>query len=570
MTIKNLFSEFNCSMFRLGSILLMLALTGCGGGGGAGGSQTPSAPVASSVVSVSSAAAVSSSSESSSSIISSSASSDSSVVLIVSSALSVSSVLSSSSSSLSSSSLLVSSSSSSRSSSSSSSSSLRPLSKIEIRIAAADDWAYLTVNGLRHRIGYWGQPNAMGDWRDVSEWFVAGNNDVQIQAINSGGPRQLIFDLRVNGIIVSSYFCPSSDCPDGTDQGTFLQKNFTLFDVARPAAAEISIASPTSGKLYINDEYVRVSTPATLTLPKGTYKIGLGISNDNPFDLTDDFYENILALGQPSQYNLMGAFYERTIVVEEGKAQSVYIDPNITLMAPQNTVKIAILPFQSVMSKDMTSPLVMSQAMLDGFAEQVKVTGERLAAPTMYGLSKWEVTVLPWDTILNVNATDVYTLVGDLYSVSWRPEYQHLFDKYDTVIVYQSSYHADGVVEPIFAGGMTSSGRLIHVTSGWTWTLPSNAVNRGLYHEMYHQYEFWETANHHYYNGIGGLHGQRLHGFTGNGASVQEYYRLFARGQAGEDYAARADLDWPVPLTNGEPFPIGVFHAVRYGRLAPQ
>lgn len=51
---------------------------------------------------------------------------------------------------------------------------------------------------------------------------------------------------------------------------------------------------------------------------------------------------------------------------------------------------------------------------------------------------------------------------------------------------------------------------------------------------------------------------------------MQEYYRLFARGQAGEDYAARNGYDWPVPLTDGKPFSAGVFHAVRYGRLPPQ
>ncbi|RZA05339.1 MAG: hypothetical protein EOO68_06785 [Moraxellaceae bacterium] len=452
---------------------------------------------------------------------------------------------------------------------SSSSVSSRKTSKIEIHLPIVDDWFYLTVNGLRHRIGYWNQPTAMGEWRDVSEWFISGNNVVQFQAVNYGGLRAIKFEMRVDGEIISSVNCPSTECLDSTDSGTFLQKTITTPDLVRPSSSAVTINSQVSGKLYINDEYVSLSTPITLTLPKGTYKIGLGVSNDNPLDMTDDFYEYILALGTPSQFDLKGSFYEQQIVVQEGTPTSVFIDTNLMPLAPQNTVKIAILPFQSVMSDDMSSPLILTQAMLDGFAEQVRVTGERLAMPTMYGLSKWDVTVLPMDNILNVHASTTSTLVDTLYSVSWRPEYQHLYDTYDVVVIYQSSYHADGVVEPVFAGGMTASGRLIHVTSGWTWTLPNNAVNRGFYHEMYHHYESWEAYNHHYYNGIGGLHGQREHGFTGGGASVQEYYRLFARGQAGEDAAAKIGMDWPVPLANGQPFPVGVFHAVRYGRLAP-
>lgn len=442
-------------------------------------------------------------------------------------------------------------------------------SKIEIRVPLADDWAYLTVNGFRHRIAYWDQPSNMGEWRDISAWFAPGENKVHLHAINGGGPRGLQFQLRVDGVVKATVNCPSTTCPDGTDAGTFYEGAITLPPLAATRTGFLTVRNSVKGKIYVNDQYTSLSTPVTLALPKGTYKIGVGVSNDNPLDLTDDFYEKILALGVPSQYNLTGAFYEKTVTVTDGGNQTIDMDA-VSAPIPPQTIKIAILPFQSVMSKDMTSPLVMTQAMLDGFAEQVKVTGDRLATPTMYGLSKWEVTVLPWDTILNVNAKDVHELVNELYSVSWRPEYQHLFDKYDTVIIYQSSYHSDGIVEPIFAGGMTASGRLIHVTSGWTWTLPKNAVNRGLYHEMYHHYEFWETGNHHYYNGIGGLHGERLHGFTGGGASVQEYYRLFARGQAGEDYAARNGYDWPIPLTNGQPFSTGVFHAVRYGRLPPQ
>lgn len=510
----------------------MTLLTGCGGGGSSGGGCTTNCGAAS-------APNVIESSSSANSKASSESSSPSSAV--VSSLQNSSSV-----------------------------SSIKALSKIEIRVPIADDWAYLTVNGLRHRIAYWGQVSTAGEWRDISEWFTAGNNEVHLHAINSGGPRGLQFELRVDGVIHTAINCPSTACPDGTEAGTFYQGKIDLPSLNLPLAGKVQVNNSVKGKIYVNDEYMSLSTPATLTLPVGTYKIGVGVSNDNPLDLTDDFYENILAKGVSSQYNLSGSFYEKTVTVTDGGSQTILMDALMPPLPPQNTIKIAILPFQSVMSKDMTSPLVMSQEMLDGFAEQVKVTGDRLATPTMYGLSKWEVTVLPWDTILNVNAKDVHELVGELYSVGSRPEYQHLFDKYDTVILFQSSYHADGEVEPIFAGGMTASGRLIHVTSGWTWTLPKNAVNRGLYHEMYHQYEFWETGNHHYYNGIAGLHGERLHGFTGGGASVQEYYRLFARGQAGEDYAARANFDWPVPLSEGKPFSIGVFHAARYGRLPTQ
>ncbi len=443
-------------------------------------------------------------------------------------------------------------------------------SKIEIRVPVADDWVYLSVNGFRHRVAYWGQPETMNEWRDISAWFSPGDNKVRLHAVNASGPRGLQFQMRLDGILLTSVNCPSLACPDGTQPGTFYESSIEVPSLVMPRTGSLTVKNSVEGKIYVNDEYISLSAPATLALPKGIYKIGIGVSNDNPQDLTDHFYESILALGVPSQYNLAGSFYEKTVTISEGSSQTLVMDAVSAPLPPQNTVKIAILPFQSVMSKDMSSPLVMTQAMLDGFAEQVKVTGDRLATPSMYGLSKWEVTVLPWDTILNINANNVQALVDELYSVSWRPEYQHLFDAYDTVIIYQSSYHADGTVEPIFAGGMTTSGRLIHVTSGWTWTLPSNAVNRGLYHEMYHQYEFWETGNHHYYNGIGGLHGERLHGFIGGGASVQEYYRLFVRGQAGESYAAREGFDWPSPLVNGEPFPVGVFHAVRYGRLPPQ
>ena len=538
-------------VLRHAIIFSIFIITACGGGGSS--SPSTNTPIIATSPSNLSSSSASSSLSTSSSESSSSSTSNTPIITTSSSTLSSSSTSSSVATS------------SSRSSSSSTSSA-RTLSKIEIHLPEVDDWMYLTVNGLRHRIGYWGQPDTMGEWRDISDWFSPGDNQVQLQAINYGGPRAIKFEMRVDGIIVASLTCPSVDCPDSTDSGTFLQKTIMLTALHRPAASIVNIDSPTKGKLYINDEYIGMSTPTSLTLPQGTYKIGLGISNDNPQDLTDDFFEYILALGKPSQYNLTGSFYEQKITVNE-TTQSIYIDTNLTPLAPQNTVKIAILPFENVMSNDMKSPLILTQEMLDGFAAQVRVTGERLAMPSMYGLSKWDVTVLPMDKILNVHAKNTSELVDTLYSVSWRPEYQSLFDFYDVVVIYQSSYHADGEVEPIFAGGMSASGRLIHVTSGWTWTLPSNAVNRGFYHEMYHHYESWEVSNHHYYNGIGGLHGEREHGFTGGGASVQEYYRLFARGQAGEDPSAKIKLDWPIPLANAQPFPIGVFHAVRYGRL---
>ena len=38
--------------------------------------------------------------------------------------------------------------------------------------------------------------------------------------------------------------------------------------------------------------------------------------------------------------------------------------------------------------------------------------------PSMYGLSKWDVTVLPMDKILNVNAKNTSDLVDTFYSVA--------------------------------------------------------------------------------------------------------------------------------------------------------
>lgn len=470
------------------------------------------------------------------------------------------------SSAINSSSLSTSSSSTSLSSqSASSSASNTDSAKIEMRVNTAADYIYVTVNGIRRRVGYWGQQENLGVWQDITSWFKQGDNDVLVQAMNDGGAGYIGFDLRVGGNNVLSASCYAGSCGGAKGLGIFYESRLVINAPTLPKSGSLRVSGMQNGQIYINDEYVGAS-PKTFELAPGSYKIGYGVSNDNIQDMNDDYYENFLALGKQPGFLLTGSFYETHVDLSAGESTSVAPDVISAPLPPQNKVKIALLPFKKVMSKEMKTPLVLTQEVVDGFAQQIMASSHLLALPTMYGLSEWEVTVLPMDETLNVNAASNAGIVDALYNTQNMQEYKSIYDNFDVVVLFQSSYHEDGSIEPIFAGGMTAGGRVIHVTSGWTWTLPSNALNRGFYHEMYHHYEFWEAGLHHYYHGLGGLHAQREHGFTGSGDSVQHYYRLYARGQVGEDPKVNIGVDWPTPLLGGAPNPVGVFHAVRYGK----
>jgi hypothetical protein len=419
-----------------------------------------------------------------------------------------------------------------------------PRSIVEIRTPHVDEILYLSVNGVRHRLGYWGMDASLANsWRDISPLFKGGLNDVRVQAMNGGGPGGLELEIRVDGGAPTRIVCPSADCETIADASMFVDRVVTLPSLNLPAAQPVTITSQHEGEIYINDEYTGLSTPATFELPPGTYTVGLGVSNDIP-----------------GQY--AGKFFEKQIAVSSA-AVSVDMEsqgPGLGVVRP---VRIGLLPIRTVTSPRAPAPGVLSEADLMKTLAQFRATSEKLVTPLSYGLSAWDVTLLPMVTDRVVNMDYTCGLLED-------PAYAPLVDQYDTVAIVHSEEDADG--NHFFGGvGGYSVGHCISVPNTTGDNAPDDATQNLFLHEMLHQVEGSQEREHHLFNGAEGLHGAEEHGYThdfGLETDWLAWYRVFMRGQAGEVLGMRPGVHFGAPPVNPS-FYTGVFSIVRHGMRTP-
>lgn len=419
-----------------------------------------------------------------------------------------------------------------------------PNSVVEVRVNHADDVAYLQVNGLERRIGYWGDPN-VGQWRDVTSWFVGGDNDVRLIANNYGGLGGVDVEFRVDGVVVDHVECDGTTC-FAPEHHAFVKRDVELPSLVLPAGKQVQVTSVTPGKLYVDDQYTGRTTPTTLTLPSGTYRLGLGVSNDAPTNTT-------------------GSFYEESVVVGSG-AVSVTLGDTPPL-GPTNVSKIAILPVRRARVTSSNELAILSDAEVNKFASQLAATSEIYVKPFSYGLNTWEITVLPVEEELEVVSPDFAEFpdhaCGDVVA---QPKYAHLYDLYDTVVVHMSNKSSTTGLE-IGRGDAGMSGRCGQVQEHWGRNISATTPIPVVVHEVLHSYEthHWEVEKQ--WNGVSGLHGAEVHGFQSTGTQGEiewtEWYRHYMRGQAAEVTSMVPGVAGPRPTT-ADTY-VGVFRSVRYG-----
>ena len=310
----------------------------------------------------------------------------------------------------------------------------------------------------------------------------------------------------------------------------------------------VNLTSAGAGKIYINDEYIGLSTPASLRLPSGNYRIGLGQSNDTPGAYT-------------------GKFYEKTVNVGTG-GQTVNLTSSSALPT-QSVSKIAILPVKNFETETTHEIAVLTQPMIDRFVARVDATRTKVIKPLSYGLTDWQVSVLPMET--EITEVDGQVLANAKYST--------IFNQYNAVFMLVSAHNAAGVrITGTGDGAWASAGNLIHYPETWAMDGAADVPMEGLVHEALHLYEQDKQSLMQRYYGIQGLHGAEEHGYTNANGTWYPWYLVFGRGQAGEIFdmstawVSGENNFYPAPVNSNVDCWVGTFETLRYGldsTLAP-
>ncbi|WP_437731969.1 hypothetical protein [Sorangium sp. So ce1335] len=428
-------------------------------------------------------------------------------------------------------------------------------SKVELRVSSANDRLVLWVNGLQRRMFHSADPS-IGQRIDVSDWFGSGDNDLRIQALSTGGPMNYGVEVWVDNQLVANAACPATLCNgQKVRQGIVADLNVDVSTPNRPALQPVTVtaASAQPGKVYVNDVYTGLSTPTTLSLPPGSYTIGVGLGTESP------------------PYDYTGSYREQSVTVG---ASPVNVD--ITTSSPlgiQEDTRIGILPIRrsinysaSLGGADPSNEGVLSEGDIENLLTQARATSDRWVEPLSYGLARWTVDVLP-----PVEDVPIYEPGHDGWDTGrFRSEYptEHLLSDYDMIVLFIPQHRADrSLVHDVTNLSWAWEDRYLAIPT--TYTGDGNGVpNAVLLHEVMHNYEGYNRNTLRSYNGIHGLHGSSNHGYH-DGSNGEHnfvyFYRHFLRGQVAELEAMHPDHGWPTVGAPPESLYLGVFPVLRHG-----
>lgn len=407
------------------------------------------------------------------------------------------------------------------------------LSKVEILTTSANDHVRILKDGIPYQISKLSN-GVNSTWQDISYLFHNGTNIFDLQGVNMGGATGFNVALRVNGTNTQNFSCSSTNCGETNDaaQAIVLDQEVQLNNLVRPFKHELEITSYESGKIYINDQYTGLSTPNSIQLTPGTYKVGLGIDNGT---------------NQPK-------YLEKKVSINNG-AKEVEFFSNDSPIINRNVVKIGVLPIRTGTGGGMPISTTLTNAEITKIMSNLAATNSQFVQHFSYGLSTWNFTLLPTvEETFNIEQT---------CSVLERSTYSEMLqEQYDVIMVVHSQKKPDGT--NVFDGnGGYSTGQCVSFADA---SLPNNAnaPSELVVHEMLHQYEGIQGSRINTYIGVEGVHGPEEHGYTDvNGWAP--WYELFMRGQVGEISTMRAGQNQiPVPVSNPEYF-IGSFNSIMFG-----
>jgi hypothetical protein len=356
----------------------------------------------------------------------------------------------------------------------------------------------------------------------------------------------------VDGQLVIDESCLAAPCEAGVAPGggILFDRAYSVVTPHLPAAQTLTVEGTPDAELYLNDAFTGLRTPASLTLPRGDYTVGVGVGESTEAAYTGQYFEERVTLG----------------------ASPLTVTPTSrpALTAPNHT-RLAILPIRTTYHGDETpqNTGILSDGDIGVIASQTLATRDGLLEPFSYGLTTWDVQVLPTveDVALHRSADSASSPDTDRFLA--EAGLTSLYGSYDSVIFFYSRFTAagDGVANGpcCFWGGGQQIIFMNQMTrGGW----PDDFQNFYLLHEALHGYESHNDGRLHFYDGADGLHGAEEHGYHGGDhgeADFLQWQRLFIRNQVSELRTMRAGVDFAsAPPTSADLW-VGVFDTVRRG-----
>jgi hypothetical protein len=431
-------------------------------------------------------------------------------------------------------------------------------SVVQLRASNVDDALIVTVNGLRQKTWLLGASD-LGQLIDVSSWFGAGDNTVRVQNLNGGGPAGYTLEVLVDGTVVRTDTSPAANAA-GAPAGIVSDRTFTVATPNRPAFRSVQLTSAVSGKIYLDDAYIGRDTPATLSLPQGNYRFGLGVSQNAPFNYT-------------------GSFYQQTLdVTSSSTSASLTASPPLPL---QKTSRVAVVPIKNTYNyvsslgrSDPSNMGVLTDSDIALFKGQMNATRDVWFVPFSYGLATWDIQFQPLVTAtpLIEDWDAAHTGVGfQIDDFLRNANLESLKQQFDRIVLYMSQQRPDGSSVADGLNGHFALGRqIVVIQAAGVTPYAMNAPNPFVLHESLHNHEAYNQDVLGLYNGIDGLHGASVHGYRGEEQAGEtdfvRFYRDYMRGLVvemdGMTAISGGGQTWSGPLSPPDLY-VGLFKTLR-------
>jgi hypothetical protein len=404
--------------------------------------------------------------------------------------------------------------------------------KVSLTVEPADDFVYITVNGVRRAV----VAHARVAEPDVTSWFFAGQNSVRIQAFNSAGPATY---AAIDGRTLIDERCSAVPC-DGSAQrdGLVFDRTYVISLPRLPAASQLTVTGTEGGHIYLNDAYTAKSVPSTLTLPKGRYQVGVGTG---------------------------AAYYEQQL---ELSAAPTSVSP--PRLAAVNVTQLAILPIRTTYhgSSAAADTGILADADVEVLRGQAEATSSDWVLPFSYGLTRWEVSVLSVVENAALQRDAAADSGPDTDRLLREAGLTDLPQRFDSIIYLYSELTADGQPVQHQPCCFWGTGQMVAFQNGQLRGGSASEPNVFLLHEMLHDFESFQTTRLGFYDGLAGAHGAELHGYPRGADGDVDYlafYRAFMRGQVAEVAAMREDTAWTGARPTAADAWVGVFESMRQG-----
>jgi hypothetical protein len=408
---------------------------------------------------------------------------------------------------------------------------------VSLTVEPADDFVYITVNGVRREVIARSALAAM----DVTSWFVAGTNSVRVQVFNTGGPASYALSLARNAVPLIVERNPAAE----PRLGLVFDRTYQIALPGLPPSAALTVSGTTGARIYLNDAYTGKTVPSSFELPAGAYRVGVGVGETNA-----------------------GAYYEE--VAELSAGGSLVLTPTAAEPVRPHITRVAILPIRTTYhgGTERANTGVLTQADIDTLRGQAEATSRAWVEPYSYGLTRWEVSVLDTVESTPLQRAAAADSGPDTARLLREAGLTELEQRYDSIVYLYSELTDDGT--PVQNGPCCfwGWGQMVAFQNGMLRNGSDSEPNVYLLHEMLHDYEAFQTERLGYYNGQSGVHGAESHGYpraADGELDFLKFYRAFMRGQVAEVAGMQDGVPWTGPLPDAPDAWIGVFETMREG-----